>query len=108
MRLITTALAAFTIAALVAPGIASASQARASGDVPVRSGPGGGYEVIDHLEDGEYYDVEDCTHRAYWCLVSDDGDELGWVRGSYLVGSGAKTEATPFEPLVPFPFPFTP
>jgi uncharacterized protein YraI len=102
----------FALAAAIALGAlaaapAHASQARASGDTPVRIGPGGGYGIIDYLEDGEYYDVEDCTRQTRWCLVSDDGDVLGWVRGSYLIGSGAKVEATPFEPLVKAPFPFT-
>ena len=35
-----------------------------------------------------------------------DGEELGWVRGSYLVGSGAKNAVTPFEFLVKPPFNF--
>jgi hypothetical protein len=31
-----------------------------------------------------------------WCLFVDkDGDEVGWVRGSYLIGSGAKNQVTP-------------
>lgn len=97
------ALGLLALAVTIAPAVAA--EARASGDVPVRTGPGGWYAIIDYLEDGEYYEVEDCTFRAYWCLVSDGGDELGWVRGSYLVGSGAKVEVTPFEFLVdPFPF----
>lgn len=92
------ALAALSLTALSAPALAA--EARASGNAPVRSGPGSGYPVIDRLVDGAYYDVEDCTRRARFCLVSEDGDLLGWVRGSYLVGSGAKTIVTPFEFLV--------
>lgn len=95
IRLVLCALAALTGVAAVAP--AFADEARASGDVPVRRGPGDQYAVIDHLQDGDYYEVEDCTRRARWCLVSEDGDLLGWVRGSYLVGSGAKARVTPFE-----------
>jgi uncharacterized protein YraI len=98
--------ATVALGALTAAAPAYAASARASGDVPVRDGPGGRFEIIDYLEDGDYYDVEDCTFRAYWCLVSEDGDELGWVRGSYLIGAGAKVEVTPFEPLVKIPFPF--
>ena len=93
--------AALGLAALGATAPASAGEARASGNVPVREGPRSHCEVIDHLEDGEYYEVLDCRRRAVWCLVADlDGDELGWVRGSYLVGSGAKAAVTPFEFLV--------
>jgi len=95
------ALAALTLAA-VTPLPALAGEARASGDVPVRRGPGDQYRVIDHLVDGQYYEVEDCTRQARWCLVSEDGDLLGWVRGSYLVGSGAKAAVTPFEFTEPF------
>lgn len=102
IRLALAALAALSGVLAAAPALAD--EARASGDVPVRSGPGDHYRVIDHLDDGDYYDVEDCTRRAIWCLVSEDGDLLGWVRGSYLVGSGAKAAATPFEFLVTPPF----
>jgi uncharacterized protein YraI len=107
MRLRTIAIAAalLPLTALL-PSFASAAEARASGDVPVRWGPGSGYAIIGYLEDGAYYDVEDCTRQSRWCLVSEDGDELGWVRGSYLVGSGAKSAVTPFEFLVHPPFPF--
>lgn len=95
---------ALAVAFVAAPSIAA--EARSSGNAAVRDGPGNRYAIIDHLEDGEYYEVEECTRRSIWCLVSDDdGYELGWVRGSYLVGSRAKREATPFEFLVdPFPF----
>jgi uncharacterized protein YraI len=80
---------------------ATAAEARASGDVPVRDCPRSYCRVIDHLEDGEYYEVLDCRRRQSWCLVADlGGEELGWVRGSYLVGSGAKNRVTPFEFLV--------
>jgi uncharacterized protein YraI len=96
--LIRFALAALTLAALAAPAVAA--EARASGNAPVRSGPGDFYRVIDRLLDGEYYEVEDCTRRSRWCLVSEAGDLIGWVRGSHLVGSGAKVRVTPFEFLV--------
>lgn len=92
--------AALACAFALTPLAAAAAEARASGNVPVRSGPGAGYPIIDRLLDGQYYEVEDCTRRARWCLVSEDGDLIGWVRGSYLVGSGAKATVTPFEFLV--------
>ncbi len=102
MNRLTLALAAaLGLAALGAAAPAAAAEARASGDVPVRDCPRSSCEIIDRLEDGEYYEVLDCRRRAVWCLVADlDGDELGWVRGSYLVGSGAKAAVTPFEFLV--------
>lgn len=92
------ALAATLVATFAAPALAL--EARASGNVPVHRGPGSDYRVIDRLEDGEYYEVEDCTRQSRWCLVSEDGDVLGWVRGSNIVGSAAKARVTPFEFLV--------
>src|SRR5688572_28396136 len=93
--------AALGLAVLGAVAPATAGEARASGNVPVRDCPRSSCEVIDHLEDGQYYEVLDCRRRQSFCLVADlDGDQLGWVRGSYLVGSGAKNAVTPFEFLV--------
>ena len=97
-----TAIAALAAVVFMLAGAlpAFAGEARASGDVPVRRGPGEDYRVIDHLVDGAHYEVEDCTRRARWCLVSEDGELLGWVRGSYLVGSAPKNRVTPIEFLV--------
>jgi uncharacterized protein YraI len=92
---------AFGIAAsLAAVAPAHANEARASGDPVVRSGAGNGYSVIGRLWDGEYYEVEECTRQSRWCLVSDRGEVIGWVRGSALVGSPAKVNVSPSEPLV--------
>lgn len=93
-------LPALVLLSMLATAPALGAEARASGDVPVRAGPGDRYAVIDHLFDGAYYEVTDCTRRARWCLVADDFGDLGWVRGSYLIGSGAKARVTPFEFLV--------
>jgi uncharacterized protein YraI len=79
---------------------ALAGEARASGDVTVRIGPGSNYRPIDRLTDGEYYEVLECTRQARWCLVGDRLGEIGWVRGSYLVGEAAKIPVTPFESAV--------
>lgn len=105
----TAALFALTplLAALPAEA-ASRSTARASGDIPVRSGPGSGYRVIGELADGTRVRLERCTREQLWCLILDprSGQPAGWVRGSYLVGSGAKLEVTPhrfleFDPMDP-------
>lgn len=95
---------------IAAAGAASKSTARASGDIPVRSGPGGGYRVIGELANGSRVHLQRCTYESNWCLFLDeDGDPVGWVRGSYLVGSAAKLEVTPhkflgFDPLDPLDF----
>jgi uncharacterized protein YraI len=90
-------LAAALLLATLAATPALAAQARASGNVPVRDGPGSRYDVIDRLVDGEYYDVLDCWWGQRWCLVGEDGDELGWVRGGDIVGAAAKMRVTPFR-----------
>lgn len=92
--------AAALAALLFAAAPAAAAEARASGNAPVRLHPHPAALVVDRLQDGAYYEVEDCTRKAQWCLVSDRGFELGWVRGSHLVGAAAKLPVTPFEFLV--------
>lgn len=72
-----------------------AGEARASGNTPFHQGPGNRFAILGNLVDGQYYEVERCTRESRWCLVSDRGERLGWVLGSYLVGSPAKVEATP-------------
>ena len=86
-------ISALLIAALTLP--LEAGEARSSGNTPYRTGPGEGFPTIGKLVDGQYYEVEDCTREERWCLVSDGGEYLGWVRGSYLVGGAAKTRVTP-------------
>jgi len=100
---------ALALAALLAPLpalAASKATARASGDIPVRSGPSGSYRVIGTLPNGTRVHLERCTRESNWCLfIDEDGEPAGWVRGSYLVGSGAKNEVTPHEFLYdPFGF----
>ena len=86
-------LSALIVVALTLP--LEAGEARSSGNTPFRDGPGNRFEILGNLVDGEYYEVERCTRESRWCLVSDRGELLGWVLGSYLVGSPAKVEATP-------------
>ena len=95
------ALLATIFFALALPLPALAGEARASGNVPVRRGPGSGYAIIG---DGASYEVETCTLKARWCLLSRNGDTIGWTGGSYLIGSTAKAEATPFEFLFDLDF----
>lgn len=100
-------ISAIVVAAMTLP--VEAAEARSSGNTPYRTGPGERFTVIGKLVDGAYYEVERCTRESRWCLVSDRGDLLGWVRGSYLVGINALIEATPpdFEFLRPrFGHPF--
>jgi len=97
-------LSAALLAALFVPDVALAQTVRASGNVPLRSGPGSGYPVIAHLANGERVPVLDCTRQSRWCLV-EGAFGRGWARGSYLVGGAAKSRVTPFEFSVnPFPW----
>ncbi len=103
------ALLATTLALPTAADAASRSTARASGDIPLRAGPGARYETIGKLANGTRVHLQRCTYESNWCLVLLDGEPVGWARGSYLVGSGAKLEVTPhrflgFDPLDPLPF----
>lgn len=86
--------------ALALPAVAA--EARATGDLPIRSGPGSGYRTIGVLPNGTYVELSQCTRESRWCrIVYDDGPD-GWVRGSYLVGSGAKLRVTPPDFVNPF------
>jgi uncharacterized protein YraI len=104
-------IARFALAAALAlalAGPAAAASVEANGNAPVRDGPGNRYRVIDRLVDGVDYELIECTRQARWCLVAEDGDRLGWVRGGSLIGAAAKLRVTPFESLVehpPFAFP---
>ena len=103
------ALVAATLALPPAAEAASRSTARASGNIPLRAGPGSGYDTIGKLANGTRVHLERCTYESNWCLVLVDDEPVGWARGSYLVGSGAKLEVTPhkflgFDPLDPLPF----
>ena len=103
------ALLAATLALSTAAQAASRSTARASGTIPLRAGPGASYATIGKLADGTRVHLERCTFESNWCLVLVDDEPVGWARGSYLVGSGAKLQVTPhrflgFDPLDPLPF----
>lgn len=96
------------------PAFAAAGTARTSGALTVYAYPGERVAstpgaAIDRLDKREEVYVDQCTRRANWCRISQlDGGPSGWVRGSYLVGAGAKSAVTPFEfsfdPLDPIPF----
>ena len=111
---IRTAAAGVLLAAglLTLPALAaSSSTARASGDIPIRSGPGGAFRIIGTLPDDTRVHLRRCTSESRWCLIIFDHGPDGWVRGSYLVGSPAKLQVTPhkfltFDPLDPIPDPF--
>lgn len=103
------ALAAALLAVLAATPALAVPTARASGVLAVRSGPGDFYPLVDKLAKNERVTLDQCTRRARWCHIHQlDGGPSGWVPGSYLVGSPAKNEVTPFEfsfnPLDPLDF----
>lgn len=108
--LFVTAFALTTILLALPAAAASRGTAHASSNIPVRAGPGTGYEIIGTLEKGVDVRLQRCTRDSGWCLfLSKSGKPAGWVRGSYLIGSGAKLEVTPhkfltFDPLDPLGF----
>lgn len=108
MRKILIALCALALLAPLPALAESRATARASGDVPLRAGPGAFYGIVGRLADGTRVHLERCTVTQNWCLVLVEGEPAGWARGSYLVGSPAKLEVTPhrflgFNPLDPLP-----
>jgi uncharacterized protein YraI len=79
----------------------AADTARASANISIYAGPGNGYEVIGKLKKNARVTLDRCTRTGSWCLFNDgDGEPVGWVRASYLIGIGAITRATPFHFLV--------
>lgn len=101
---LTAAIAATTFAALATS--ASAATARASDPITIHAGPGNAYPVIGKLARNEVVSLSECTPSGTWCRIVHKGPN-GWVLGSYLVGSAAKVQATPWRPLVnPFFHPY--
>ena len=108
IALLALALAATTLLTALPAQAASSATARASGDIPIRTGPGSSYRVIGQLPDGSRGHLQPCTRESLWCLILVGDEPAGWVRGSYIVGSAAKLEVTPhrflgFDPLDPIP-----
>ncbi|MGN6102725.1 MAG: SH3 domain-containing protein [Devosia sp.] len=89
--------AVFAAVAFLAPSLpAEAATARASDPLTIYAGPGSWYAPIGRLPQGAVVTLAECTPRSVWCRIEGGG----WVLGSYLVGSAAKVEATPWRPLV--------
>lgn len=80
-------------------GTAEAATARASAAITIYDGPGYRYAPIGKLLRNEVVRLAECTPSGRWCRIVHTGP-AGWVLASYLVGSAAKVEATPFKPLV--------
>jgi uncharacterized protein YraI len=97
----------FAVLALVAAtGGACAATARASDPITIYDGPGYGYRPVGKLTRNEVVGLSECTPSGRWCHVVRNGPD-GWVLASYLIGSAAKVEATPWKPLVdPFFHPY--
>jgi uncharacterized protein YraI len=98
-RHIGSGLALLALAFVATTGAASAATARASATLSIYDGPGYGYYRIGKLPKNAVVKLAECTRRGTWCRIVYDGP-TGWVLGSYLIGSAAKVDATPFTPLV--------
>jgi uncharacterized protein YraI len=85
------------LAGLALPaGTAVAATARASSALTMYAGPGYAYPPVGRLSRNAVVHLAECTPSGRWCRIENGG----WVLGSYLVGSAAKVEATPWQPLV--------
>jgi len=92
------AIALATLALLpVAAEAASRNTVLVTGDIPLRSGPGTRYDTVGGLRDGSRVHLAECTRESTWCLVVVDGRQVGWARGSFLVGWTAKMEVSPSD-----------
>lgn len=81
-------------------GVAAATPtARASATIKVYAGPSFRYPVVAKLARDTRVTLNRCTYSGHWCLIAAGGPQ-GWVLASYLVGSAAKLQATPYKPLV--------
>jgi uncharacterized protein YraI len=80
-------------------GAAFAATARASDPLTLYAGPGRGYAPIGRLARDEVVRLAQCTPSGRWCLVVHNGRD-GWALASFLIGSAAKVDATPWWPLV--------
>ena len=91
--------AALAAGLLALPGpTLAADTARASANLRIYDGPSEDYAVIGTLRKGARVELARCNRRGTWCLFRDnDGEPVGWVRASYLIGIGAITKATPFR-----------
>jgi uncharacterized protein YraI len=85
--------------AFVGAAPALAATARASDPITIYDGPGYGYMPVGRLARNEVVRLAQCTPSGRWCYVIHDGPG-GWVLASYLIGSAAKVDATPGQPLV--------
>lgn len=76
-------------------------QAKAMGEVELRSGPGWRYPVVGGLRDGARFKLRTCTKEHGWCLVvARSGEAIGWAAADNLSGVSAKAQVTPWEPQV--------
>ncbi len=80
-------------------GAALAATARASDPLTLYAGPGYAYAPVGRLYRNEIVRLAQCTPSGRWCLVEHNGPD-GWALASFLVGSAAKVDATPWRPLV--------
>ena len=70
------------------------SEARATGSVNVRTGPGTGFAIVDRLQTNQVVQVRQC--QSNWCYVEKAGPD-GWVSASFLarIGGGSGGGWTP-------------
>ncbi len=70
-------------AALLAGSVAQATDATATTDLNMRSGPGPWYDVVGVIDGDAAVTVDGCLEAENWCQVSYNGMS-GWAYGDYL------------------------
>jgi len=70
------------LALVLSAPAAMATEAAATVDLNVRTGPGTNFSVVDTLNAGERVEVVECQPNA-WCYIDQSGAN-GWVSSNYL------------------------
>ena len=70
-------------AVLLGSAASAQTEATASTDLNIRSGPGPWYEVVGVIPGDGSVSVDGCLEEANWCQVTHEGTS-GWAYGDYL------------------------
>lgn len=92
------AIAGIAMLGIAMPAIAS--EAFATRNVNIRSGPGINFEIVDQLVKDEPVDKRNCNPDGSWCYISHEGPG-GWVAAVFLTDSLNAPEPPAQTPTTP-------
>jgi len=98
------------VAAVAAPGLASAATAISTANVNLRAGPSTQYPVVNVVGNGSAVNVYGCLSNRSWCDVDYFG-QRGWMSSNYLAYvrdgrryTGAQVITSIRAPIITFSF----